>query len=122
MIGIAVNAVREVREAGCRLWTALQAVEHLRKQGGLRSLAPLGWHLSLFVLVFCVANDAARLFDAIVDHRHDGVIRDTALARTVVVQHVAGPKPALLHALPRKQSSDHGAGGESGTDCVPGVF
>jgi hypothetical protein len=37
------------------------------------------------------------------------VIRDTALARTVVVQHVAGPKPALLHALPRKQFSDHDA-------------
>jgi len=86
----------------------------LRKQRSLRSLSPLGWHFSLFVLMFCVAHDAASLFDPIVDHRHDSVIRDTALARTIVVQHVAGPIPALLHALPRRTTSDHDAGREIG--------
>jgi hypothetical protein len=29
------------------------------------------------------------------------VVRDAALARTVVVQNVTEPKPALLHELPR---------------------
>ena len=103
----------QVRKAGDGLWR-LQAVEHLRKQRGLRSFPPLRWQFSLFVLVFCVTDNAAGLFDPIVDHGDDGVIRDTALARTVVVQHVAGPIPALLHALPRKTTSDHDAGREIG--------
>jgi hypothetical protein len=39
------------------------------------------------------------------------VIRNAALARTIVVQHVTGPKPALLHALPRvAENSDHSGG------------
>jgi hypothetical protein len=92
----------------------LQAFEHLRKQGGLRLLAPLHGDLPVLVLVLCVADAAASLFDVVVNHRHDGVISNTALARTVVVHHVAGPEPALLHALPRKPKSDHCAGGENG--------
>jgi len=103
----------QVRKSGDRLGR-LQAVEHLRKQRGLRSFPPLRWQFSLFVRMFCVTDDAAGLLDPIVDHRDDGVIRDTALARTIVVQHVAGPKPALLHALPRKTTSDHDARREIG--------
>jgi hypothetical protein len=103
----------QMRKAGDGL-RRLQAVEHLRKERGLRSFPPLRWQFSLFVLMFCVTDDAAGLFDPIVDHRDDGVIRDTALARTIVVQHVAGPIPALLHALPRRTTSDHDAGREIG--------
>jgi hypothetical protein len=51
----------------------------------------------LLVLMVRVARRAARLLHLIVDHRHDGVIGDAALARTVVVQNVTEPKPALLH-------------------------
>ena len=83
------------------------------------AFAPLRGHLAVLVLVLGVADATASLFDVVVDHRHDGVISDTALARTVVVHHVAGPKPALLHALPRKpKSSDHCAGGKTGTAHV----
>ena len=38
----------------------------------------------------------------IVDHRDDCVIGNAALAWTIVVQHVAGPIPAFLHATPPK--------------------
>jgi hypothetical protein len=81
---------------------ALQPIEDLTEQRRLRPLAALRGHLALFVLVFRVADDAAGLFDTVVDHRHDSVIGNSALARTVIVQHVARPKPALLHALPRQ--------------------
>ena len=84
---------------------ALQTVEHLREQRGLGLLAALRRHLAVFVLVLRVADDAAGLLDVVVDHRDDGVIGNTALARTVVVQHVAGPEPALLHALPRNNDT-----------------
>lgn len=80
---------------------ALQPIEHLREERR-RLFFPLRRHLRLLVLMLCVTDDAACLFDFVFDHRHDGVIRNAALARTVVVQHVARPKPALLHALPRK--------------------
>ncbi len=85
---------------------ALQSLENLREQH-VRLLAAMRRRLAVLVLVLGVADDAAGLLDVIVDHRHDGVIRNAALTRTVVVQHVARPKPALLHALPRKQTSDH---------------
>jgi hypothetical protein len=81
---------------------ALQAIEHLRKERRRRLLAALGRDPRLFVLVLRVAGNAARLFDLVVDHRDDGVIGYAALARTVVVQHVTRPEPALLHALPRR--------------------
>jgi hypothetical protein len=116
VIGIGVG---ELSDAGDRL-RGLQAVEHLGEKRGLRSLSPLGWHFSLFVLMFCVADDAAGLFDVILDHRDDCVIGDTALARTVVVQHVAGPKPALLHALPRKTSLRSRCRREIGHRCRAG--
>src|SRR5688572_21488325 len=93
---------------------SLQAFEHLCEESRLRLLASLRRHLAVFEFVLGVADATTSLLDMVVDHRHDGVIRDTALARTVVVQHVAGPEPALLHALPRKYESDHCAGGENG--------
>jgi len=77
---------------GGRLWP-LETVENLRKQRRLRLLTP-GRHLSIFVFVLRVTHGAAGLFDVVVDHRHNGVIGNTALARTVIVHHVAGPKPA----------------------------
>ena len=95
---VGIHMMREPR----RRLRSLQSVEHLVEKSRLRPLAPLRRHLALFEFVFRVTDDAAGLFDAVVDHRHDGVIGDTALARTVIVQHVAGPEPALLHALPRE--------------------
>jgi hypothetical protein len=44
-----------------------------------------------------VAGRAADLLHLIVDHRDHGVIGHAALTRTVVVQNVTEPKPALLH-------------------------
>jgi hypothetical protein len=48
-----------------------------------------------------ITRRAPRLPDVLVNHRDDDVIGDAALARTVVVQNVTEPKPALLHELPR---------------------
>lgn len=81
---------------------ALQTIEHLREKRRRRLLAALRRDPRLFVLVLRVAGNAARLFDLVVDHRHDGVIGYAALARTIIVQHVTRPEPALLHALPRR--------------------
>jgi len=44
-----------------------------------------------------VARGAARLLHLIINHRHDRVIGDAAFTRTIVVQNVTEPKPALLH-------------------------
>ena len=39
---------------------------------------------------------------SLVDHRDNGVVGDAALARTIIVQHVARPILAFLHATPPK--------------------
>jgi hypothetical protein len=54
-------------------------------------------HLGLLVFVIGVAGSASGLLHLVVNHRDDGVIRDAALARAIVVQNVTEPKPALLH-------------------------
>jgi hypothetical protein len=51
----------------------------------------------LLVFVIRVAGRAASLLHLIVDHRHNGVIGDAAFTRTVIVQNVTEPRPALLH-------------------------
>jgi hypothetical protein len=55
-----------------------------------------------------IARRAPRLFHLIVDHRDDRMVGDAALTRTVVVQNVTEPKPALLHELPRSRSFSGG--------------
>jgi hypothetical protein len=59
--------------------------------------APGRRKLRLFVLVIRVARRTPRLFDGVVDHRHDRMIGNAALTRTVVVENVTEPEPALLH-------------------------
>jgi hypothetical protein len=98
---------------------SLKTFEHLVEEGGLGTAFALRRYLAILEFVLGVAHATARLLDVVVDHRHDGVISDTALARTVVIHDVAGPEPALLHALPRnRNSSDHCAGGKTGTAYV----
>ncbi len=80
---------------------SLQPLEHLVEQGWLRPAFALRRDLAVLELVLGITYATARLFDVVFDHRHHGVISYTALARTVVVHDVAGPEPALLHALPR---------------------
>ena len=96
---IGKRLARRVWQAG---WLSLKTFEHLVEEGGLGTAFALRRYLAIFELVLGVAHATARLLDVVVDHRHDGVISDTALARTVVIHDVAGPEPALLHALPRK--------------------
>jgi len=55
---------------------------------------------SLLVFMVRVARGAARLLHLIINHRHDRVIGDAAFTRTIVVQNVTKPKPALLHLIP----------------------
>jgi len=64
-------------------------------------LAAWGRSLGLLVFVLGVTRRTPRLPNVVIDHGDDDVVRDAALARTVVVQNVTEPKPALLHELPR---------------------
>src|SRR5688572_9109739 len=74
--------------------------EDLIEQRGRLRLPARRRDLGLLVFMFRVAASATRPSDFIVDHRDYRVIGDAALARTIVVQHVAGPIPAVLHATP----------------------
>jgi hypothetical protein len=47
--------------------------------------------------VFRVARRATRLLHLVIDHGDDGMVGDATLTRTIVVQNVTEPKPALLH-------------------------
>jgi hypothetical protein len=76
-------------------------LRHVVKQGAPVLLAARRRYLRLFVLVIGVAGRAAGLLDLVLNHRHDDVIRNAPLTRTIVVQNVTEPKPALLHELPR---------------------
>jgi hypothetical protein len=49
--------------------------------------------------VIGVAGGTSGLFHLVINHRDDGVIRDAALARAIVVKNVTEPKPALLHQI-----------------------
>jgi hypothetical protein len=73
-----------------------------RQDGWRLELLPLAWHARMFVLVVRVTRRATRLLDVVTDHRDDDVVRQSSLARTVVIQNVTRPKLALLHQeLPR---------------------
>lgn len=87
-----------------RLLNRHRLSERLGRCGFLRSgcderlfLAARWRDASLLVFVIRVARGAARLLHLIVNHRHNRVIGDAAFTRTIVVQNVTEPKPALLH-------------------------
>src|SRR3954463_7022833 len=69
-----------------------------------RLLATRRRRLRLLVFVLGVTRRTPRLSDVVLDHRDNDVIGDTALARTVVVENVTEPKPALLHEPPPGRS------------------
>jgi hypothetical protein len=56
-----------------------------------------GRHFGVLVLVLRVARRAARLLDGLVNHRDHRMVRYAALTRTIVIEDVTEPKPALLH-------------------------
>ncbi len=73
------------------------------KAGGVLGFPTLAGHLGVLVVVFGVACRASGLLHVGVDHGNDRVIRDPALARTIIVQNVTKPKLALLHQkLPKE--------------------
>lgn len=82
-------------------------------QRGLRLLAPRHRHFGLLIFVVRVAGGAACLLHLVFNHRDDRMVRNAALARTVVVQNVTEPKPALLHELPRSCVLSASEGGTS---------
>jgi hypothetical protein len=51
----------------------------------------------VLVLVLGVAGSTPRLLDVFANHRDHCVIGNTAFTRTIVVEYVTEPKPALLH-------------------------
>jgi hypothetical protein len=70
-------------------------------QGACRFAATRRGHFGVLVLMLGVARRATRLLHVVLDHRHHRMIGDAALARTIVVENVTEPNPALLHELPR---------------------
>jgi hypothetical protein len=54
----------------------------------------------VLVVVLGVARRAPRLFDLVAHHGDDGVVRDPALARTVIVHDISESRLALLHQAP----------------------
>jgi hypothetical protein len=72
---------------------------------------PARWRdASGFVLVIRIAGGTARLLHLIFNHGDNGMIGNAALARTIVVQNVTEPKPALLHQTLRSRSFQVGCG------------
>jgi hypothetical protein len=71
------------------------------KRRGSVGLLALPRNSRVLVLVLRVTRRTACLFDVRTDHGHDGVVRDTSLTRTVIVENVTKPKLALLHQLSR---------------------
>jgi hypothetical protein len=83
-------------------WTRLGNHLHVfASRDGALLLPPWRRNPGLLVLVIGVTRRASRLLDLLVDHRDNRVIGDAAFARTIVVQNVTEPKPALLHEFPR---------------------
>jgi hypothetical protein len=80
---------------------AVERWRNRRDEVPFRSLPALRRHLCVLVFVVRVARGASRLLHLVVNHRDDRVIGDAALARTVVVEDVTEPNPALLHLLVR---------------------
>jgi hypothetical protein len=64
-------------------------------------LLPRRRNLGLLVLVLCITRGAACPLHLVFDHRDDRMVGDAALARTVVIENVTEPNPAMLHELPR---------------------
>jgi hypothetical protein len=77
---------------------------HVGDERTLRLLSASRRQFRLFVLVIRVARGAACLLHVVFDHGDHHVIRDAALTRTVVVENVTEPNPALLHELPRSDA------------------
>jgi hypothetical protein len=75
------------------------AFNEMRRRGG-RLATPRRGHFGVLVFVVRVARRAPCLFDGVFDHRYHRMIGNTALTRTVVIDNVTEPRPALLHENP----------------------
>jgi hypothetical protein len=64
-------------------------------------LLPRRRNLGLLVLVLGITRGAACPLHLVFDHRDDRMVGDAALARTIVIENVTEPNPAMLHELPR---------------------
>jgi hypothetical protein len=88
----------------CRVrWYSTGACIDQHAVSRTRLPAARGRRLRATVLVVRVARRAPRLLHRVINHRNDRVIRDTALARTIVVDNVTEPNPALRHEVPRSR-------------------
>jgi hypothetical protein len=69
----------------------------VRHQSAIRLTSAMGRQLSPLVLMVRIAGGAASLLHRVFDHGDHRMVRDAALSRTVVIQNVTEPNPALLH-------------------------
>jgi hypothetical protein len=100
------------RRRGLRRWFVNDAFGRRRhnrcRQGCLIALLSRPRLPGVLVGVLGIAGGAARESDHVTNHRDNGVVRQAAFTRTVVVQNVTKPKLALLH----QQTPDELAGGK----------
>jgi hypothetical protein len=74
------------------------AGQDLRVQRSRRFRLPaLARHLGVFENVLGIAGGTTRLLHLRFDHRDYDVVRDSPLARTIIVKNVTKPRLALLH-------------------------
>jgi hypothetical protein len=69
-----------------------------RRRGGHGFLPAAHRRFAALVLVFAVAGRAPDLADVVADKRHDGMVAQPPLARTVVIDEITNPKLARMHA------------------------
>ncbi len=122
-IGEGLGLRRHIEDGGCRLEERWHGVGHRFDDGWIvgrrtgrdrartsarRTLGRSGSflpsrrrHLGRLVFMIRIAGRAAGLLHLLFDHGDDYMVGHAALARTVVVQNVTEPNPALLHELPR---------------------
>jgi hypothetical protein len=80
-------------------WSRHHLARGRERRGSSHRLLPAArGRLPAFVLVLGVARRAPDLPDVLADERHDGVVAQPPLARTVVIDEITNPKLARKHA------------------------
>jgi hypothetical protein len=86
---------------GCDQGRRVGGLDRYGRGDGRLLLLPRWRNSGLLVLVLGITRGAACPLHLVFDHRDDRMVRDAALARTVVIENVTEPNPAMLHELPR---------------------
>ena len=99
-LGHASSSGASCGKEAARVSTGRESSAGSPRKRRLRLGSPRSGRLAVTVFVIDVARRAPRLLHVVTHDRDDRVIGHAALTRTVVIQDVTEPKPALLHEVP----------------------